>query len=200
MRCQVLVAGLITWVVAAGCTSSRALRSAAHGLESESADVRREATLELGHSRVADPELRARLTRRFSVLAQSDEDPLVRSSALTAVATQQPQAAVELAKRLRTDRSPMVRRDAVKVLAEHGDASAVDVLIEIARNDPDARTRRTAVLALGKYDEPRVIRALIECLSDDSRTVAHAARDSLTRISGGLDLGTNAEDWKKWLQ
>ena len=200
MRSRVFVAALMISGLAAGCRSSGALEDSARRLESDSADIRRESTLEVGRTRVADPQVRARLTRRLSVLAQSDPEPLVRSSALMALAMQQPQAGVELAQKLRTDTNAMVRRDAVRILADHGDESTIGVLIEIARNDPDPRTRRAAVLALGKYDEPRVIDVLIACLSDDSRMVAHAARESLINISGGVDLGANAETWKKWLQ
>jgi len=200
MSRRMLAALLILWTLAAGCASSTALNENARGLDSASADVRREAALDLGTTRVRDPDLRQRLIRRLSVMGQSDPDPLVRSAALTALEMQQVEAGLDLAKRLRTDTHPMVRRDAVAVMARHGGESVTDVLIEVALKDPDEQVRREAARALGSYEAPPVVSALIACLGDDSPAVVHAARASLVHISGGVDFGTDAEAWRKWLE
>jgi HEAT repeat protein len=184
----------------AGCASWGKFEQNAGGLESRSADVRRESALELGRTAVHDPELRAKLIRRLSVLAQSDPDPLVRSSALNGLAMQDPRQALDVARRVRTDTNAMVRWDAVKILARTYDTTLVPVLAELAQNDTDENTRRECVKALGKYDEAHSIAALIDRLTDSDLSVAHAARESLIHISGGVDLGMKPEPWHKWLE
>ena len=74
------------------------------------------------------------------------------------------------------------------------------MLVELSENDTDANTRRESARALGKYDDPASIAALIDRLEDSDVSVAHAARQSLTLISGGVDLGMKPEAWRKWLQ
>lgn len=197
---RTLVAVLFLPVLLAGCGSSANFERNAGGLESRSADIRRESALELGRTTVHDAELRARLIRRLSVLAQSDSDPLVRSAALNALSMQDPKQALDLARRVRTDTSPLVRWDAVKILARTYDISLIPVLAELAASDPDANARREAAKALGKYDDPRSVAALIDRLTDGDLSVAHAARESLIHISGGVDLGMKPEPWRKWLQ
>lgn len=188
---------LVLWGLAAGCGS---FEKNATGLDSRSADVRRESALELGRSTVVDASLRSRLIRRLGVLAQSDPDPLVRSAALNGLAMQDRKEGLEVAKRVRTDTSAMVRWDAVKIMADAHDASLVPVLAEMAQTDEDANTRCDSVRALGKYDDPRSIAALIDRLGDSDISVAHAARRSLTQIAHGVDLGMKPEAWRKWLQ
>jgi len=132
------------------------------------------------------------------VLAQSDPEPLVRSASLNAVGTQDPEAALDLARRVRTDASAMVRRDAVLVLARRVDGPRIDALIELARDDdPDVRTEATR--ALGHADEPRVINVLLERLDDVEPSVQHAAREGLIRHAGGtVDFGTRRDNWEQW--
>lgn len=192
-----LVACVVLWTLPAGCTT---FEQDAGGLDSRSADVRRESALDLGRTTVTDAALRARLIRRLAVLAQSDPDALARSAALNALSMQDPKEALDIAKRVRTDTSAMVRWDAVKVMAKTHDASLVPVLVELSENDTDANTRRESARALGKYDDPASIAALIDRLEDSDVSVAHAARQSLTLISGGVDLGMKPEAWRKWLQ
>ena len=193
----VLSTSLLTFLV--GCETSAPLTEDARGLDSPSAYVRRESANRLRTTRVDEPELRRQLVRRLSVLAQSDPEPLVRSAALLALTRQDPAVALDVAKRVRTDSSPMVRWDAAIVLRKFGDEAVVDVLIEIAAKDAAEEARREAVKALGDYDGPRVIDALIARLDDPEISVKHAARDSLIRISGGaVDFGMNAQAWRKW--
>jgi HEAT repeat protein len=180
-----------------GCTS---FEKEAGGLDSRNADVRRESALDLGRTTVTDAPLRARLIRRLAVVAQSDADPLVRSAALNALSMQDLKEAVDVARRVRTDPSAMVRWDAVKIMARTHDPSLVSALAELAESDVDANTRRESARALGEYDDPRSIGALIDRLGDSDISVAHAARQSLTRISRGVDLGMKPEPWRKWLQ
>jgi HEAT repeat protein len=197
---RIPVAAALLPVLLTGCASWWSFEKNAGGLDSRSADTRRESALELGRTTVYDAGLRARLTRRLAVLAQSDSDPLVRSAALNALSMQDPKQALDVARRVRTDTSAMVRWDAVKILGRTRDPSLVPVLVELAAGDTDPNTRRECVKALGEYDDPRSIAALIDRLGDSDISVAHAARQSLIRISRGVDLGMKAEPWRKWLQ
>lgn len=60
------------------------------------------------------------------------------------------------------DPSEAVRVNAVDSLAELGDASAVEPLIEVLRNDSSALVKREAVEALGRIGDPRAVPALID--------------------------------------
>ena len=130
-----------------GCTATGPLRERARGLESPSADVRRESANELRTTRVRDAELRGQLVRKLSVMAQSDPEPLVRSAALMALTRQDTATAVDLARRMRTDADAMVRWDAVKVMASFGGAEMVPALIEVAANDADEAVSYTHLRA-----------------------------------------------------
>lgn len=199
MLARALLAALLTGGLLTGCSGAGKFERNARALDSESPDVRRESALELRSARVRNQDLRAQLIRRLSVMAQSDPDPLVRSASVTALARQDPKTAVDIAGRMRTDDDPMVRHDAVNVMAAHGGKSVVGELIEMTK-DPDEDVRREAVKALAPHDEPRVIAALIDRITDPHISVAHAARESLVQISGGVDLGMSAAAWRKWLQ
>jgi HEAT repeat protein len=121
---------------------------------------------------------------------------------------QDPAVALDVARRVRADASPMVRWDAVKVIAGlatasprragRPDRSTVPILLELAGNDPDPNVRREAVKALAHYDEPRVIQALIVRIQDPSLSVAHAAREALVKLSAGVDLGMSRDAWERW--
>ena len=196
----VVTAAVVFSAALVGCGGSRKFERKAQRLESDNPDVRRESALEMGKTYVSNDARRAELIQRLSVMAQSDDDPLVRSAALTALCEQDRRAAVDLAVRMRADTHPMVRWDAVKVMAAYGDAATIPALIEVAEKDDDERVRREAVKALAKYNEPRVVDALLGRLTDRSISVAHAARDSLRQIAGGVDLGMDVEAWRKWLR
>ena len=200
MLAGLTVVAVVVSAALVGCGGSRQFEKKARRLESDNPDVRRESALDMGKSYVADDARRAELIRRLSVMAQSDDDPLVRSAALTGLCEQDRKVGVDMATRMRTDPHPMVRWDAVKVMAAYGDAATIGALIEVAGKDEDERVRREAVKALAKYNEPRVVDALIARLTDRSVTVAHAARDSLRQIAGGVDLGMDVEAWRKWLK
>ncbi len=167
-------------------------------LESPNADVRRETALLLTKSVLPNRDMRQTVSKRLVVMAQGDPEALVRSAALQALLVQRPVAAVDVARRVRADASPIVRWDAAKILADLGGAPLVPALIEMLSTDPDENVRREAAKGLSRYDEPRVIQALIVSLDDESTSVSHAARESLVKLSSGIDMGTKREAWEKW--
>ena len=195
MTGRILTAAVLVVAMLSGCRSTS---QQVGGLDSPSADVRRESANELRTMRVADAEHRKQVVHRLSVMAQSDPEPLVRSAALLAITTQDAAAALDIARRLRADADAMVRWDAVKVMAGANDATLIDPLVEVAAKDTSEEVRREAVRALARYDDPRVIDILIARLNDESVSVAHAARASLTEIAGGIDLGMSPDAWRKW--
>jgi HEAT repeat protein len=83
-------------------------------------------------------------------------------------------------------------------MGTYGDITVTEPLIEMAQRDPSVDPRREAVKALARFaDDRRVVDALIGALADESLSVAHAARQSLTRLSG-VDLGMDPEKWKEY--
>ncbi len=70
----------------------------------------------------------------------------------------------DLLKLYREAREPELQRQLIFVLSQKDDSSALDALIEIARNDPDRSMRRRAFFWLGQKDDPRVIALLTSIL------------------------------------
>jgi HEAT repeat protein len=200
MGVRVLLVAMIPTLLLAGCAGTRPVRfvERAHGLESDNPDVRRESANVLRDVPVDDPEHRRALVQRLAVMAQSDPEPLVRSAALSALTVQDPERALDVATRIRTDTDDMVRWDAVKVIGRLGDTNSVGVLIGVLRNDASRDARREAARALARFEEPRVVDALIDALEDEDLSVAHAARISLTRLNLGVDLGMKPGPWRRW--
>ena len=199
MTRRFLPTGVVLLLLAVGCSSWSEFQENVKGLDSYNADVRRRSAFALGDIAQQDEPHESKVVRKLAVMAQSDPDPLVRSSALTSLALRDVTVGVSTATRVRTDPSTMVRIDAVKVMSTHGGSAVIDVLIEIAQKDHDEYVRREAVKGLSKHNDPRVIAALVARLSDPSLSVAHAAREGLTGLCGE-DLGMYPSAWKKYIQ
>lgn len=168
------------------------------GLKSANPDVRRERVIQLGRQRPFSPDARKQLVDALTALGQSDADPLVRSAALSSLQKQDAAAAEGLALQLAIDPDPMVRTDAMNVLALNTDPRSRSALLYAVRNDGSSDVRRRAARGLANFDDDEVVRLLIELLADSDPGVVVASCRSLQRISG-LKLGTHSTEWQTWL-
>ncbi len=92
--------------------------------------------------------------------ALRDRDPLVRMAAIGALIGH-PRADVIVQGALRDD-FPMVRRQAVRALAEIGGPRAAHAVSEVVRSDPAAEVREEAVAAVARMLERRLAGRLLE--------------------------------------
>ena len=189
MAQRFVILAVIAALAAAGCGAGPGFRRNVQGLESGNPDVRRESALGLGHTKLRNARLRDATITRLAVMAEMDADPLTRSAALMALSLQNPGKAVET--------SPTVRADAAKIMRMHGDASCVGPLIAMLKEERNVKVRRETVKALGRFREPDAVVVLIERLGDPDRSVAHAARESLVRVSG-RDFSMDRSAWRNW--
>ncbi len=128
-----------------------------------------------------------------------DPDPTVRAAAIQALGRHGEPADAELiAPRLDSD-STFVRWEAAKALQRlHRPSPAViRPLIERVTRDEDPDVRLASATALGQYPRPDVFDALVAALSDEEYSVRHAARESLTTLTG-TDEGAEATAWLDW--
>lgn len=128
-----------------------------------------------------------------------DVDPSVRTAAARALANHgQPRHASLLIDAL-SDEDRLVRQEAARGLQRLHDPRAITSLIRVMREDsePYADVRAEAALALGQYDNHRVLDALIAALEDRSLTVNRAAEASL-KILTGKDFGLDRAAWVAW--
>ena len=80
-------------------------------------------------------------------------------------------------------RTSSTRAFSVRALAAIDGVNAIPLLLERLQNDPSARVRVAAVLALEPLEEPRVLPALIGRLRDRKPEVRMAAIDAVSRIN-----------------
>lgn len=89
-----------------------------------------------------------------------------------------------VAETLRSPKSARVKQTAILLLARYGGNEAVPTLIQLARNEPDAKLRMRAISALGKTGDERTLEVLREIalsptFADESPTdsAIHALRE-----------------------
>ena len=97
----------------------------------------------------------------------ASRDPFVVAGILRALKPLRVAAAAEPALNRLDDADPTVRREAVGVLGYLKDPARLARLMEVARQDPDAEVRRTAVGTLVYGEAATVGPVLIESLADD---------------------------------
>ena len=128
-----------------------------------------------------------------------DPDPTVQAAAIQALGRHGHASDARLiAPRLESD-STFVRWEAAKALQRLHDPATPVVrgLIERVTKDEDVDVRLAAATALGQYPRRDVFDVLVAALSDEEYSVRHAARASLTTLTG-TDEGAEASDWVEW--
>lgn len=140
---------------------------------------------------------------RLYEMRAEDEDAAVRMAAVKALALHgQVKHAPLLARLLREDPSPLVRREAARALQRiHNPEAAVPALLEALdpEKEPDADVRAAAAVALGQYAQPRVVQGLIGALADRQLRVNQAAKRSLKTLTGE-NFGLDIRRWLAWSQ
>lgn len=150
-------------------------------LDDPDPDVRRTATMAVG--KIGHPGPAGALVQGLK-----DPDPLVREYSASSLGSLgevvRDQAGLAVADLL-LDSSDAAKQAAARALGEIGTApKALDSVIE-ALGDPDVRTRRAAVLALGRIEAGSAFPALTEAVGDP---------DALVRQGALAALGELAED------
>jgi putative heme-binding domain-containing protein len=138
------------------------------GLSHPSREVRMVAQRRLAEWRDAEESL-ARLAE------DPAQAPLARAHALWALSSP------AVARRLAKEDSPLIRRQAVRFLSRHLDASCLDTLRD-ALGDEEASVRFQAVTGLGRTGDPDTIRPVLSTLTDEDDWVRYAASTALNRI------------------
>lgn len=109
------------------------------------------------------------------------EDMEVRAEALSALAGTDPASVAAVVKRVLADRSECavpLRRRAVYLLGQSGDAGAADALLDAAQSDPSAAVRSDAIMRLAQLPGDRQVAVLTRLLagsSDESTQLAVVA-------------------------
>lgn len=121
-------------------------------------------------------------------------DPVVRVSAcfgMAASAATHGSAVVRLAEVLASDPDPRVRTAAASSLGIAGGGNAPDELVAAAA-DSEVNVRRSAVKALGSFDDPSTGGRLEASTEDDDREVALRAAEALFRLAVRPRAGSQA--------
>jgi HEAT repeat protein len=158
----------------------------------------------------------ARSAARVRESADQDPDDEIRLYALDALLHMNSDDAVPILQRLlienRESNSPDMRAKAVFILSQNSSDETTDILLQVARNDPDREVRLQAVFWLSQVDDQRAVDALVEVLasSDDeelqekaifalsqheSENAALALRDYATDPSKPNEVRENAIFW-----
>ena len=133
---------------------------------------------ELGHEEAAARSAerarggeRARGDGRAQGDACPDEDDDVRLAALNALLNMNAQLAVPILKKVlerRDECSVQLRRKAVFLLSQKRSDETVELLLDVARNDPDVEVREQAVFWLSQVSSEEAVDALEEILNTES--------------------------------
>jgi HEAT repeat protein len=116
--------------------------------------------------------------------ATKDSEEAVRRFAVEALGWTKAPEVVAALKTATTDKSAQVRRYAAIELGRLADPGALDALSNMLApgKEPDSDVRWAAVVALGKLNDKRATKVLIECLTDNSPQVANSAERALQRL------------------
>lgn len=173
------------------------LEAAEMALNLEDADKRARGTRLLANAPFGSDDIYRVMYRDYL----DDEAPLVRASAARALGNHgDPSDAERIAGMLR-DPSPIVQLDAAYALQRLHNIGAIDALVsrltpdQMIEEDADIRSR--ILVALGQYRSGRVAEAVIPLVSDRSLRVAHAARETLSLMTG-QDFGLDRRAWSAW--
>ncbi len=116
----------------------------------------------------------------YMVLPLLRGEPILRNSAVT-ILTGIGTTAVPLLQGLLSDKDNDVRKFAIDLIADIGDCTCPERLVDILRNDPDTNVRVSAAKAIGALGFRAGVPPLIEALHDEE-WVCFAALESLARI------------------
>lgn len=184
-----------------------------NALYAEDADVRRDAVARIAESRYVDSDDAFKI---LDAVARTDAVSQIRCVAVRAfvrygdarpVATLLTILAKEKASADALPPDDDVRWESARsllALLEKGfpdeaqRAAALDVFIRMAEPDALRSHRLTALEALGRFKDPRVLKPLVAALRTPDFAVAERAEQSLIALTGTTHF-YNADDWETWL-
>jgi HEAT repeat protein len=145
-------------------------------IQSEDLEIRRKASFalrEIGDSRSIGP---------LCKMLETDEDPHVRMNAALTLGLLKDEKAIASLEAAIKDPNPLVRGSVATALGAIGDEKSLEILTRILQEDENWRARRSAIMALMKIRDDRVITKLIEALKDAEPVVRSCAAIALGEI------------------
>ncbi|HKS06315.1 MAG TPA: HEAT repeat domain-containing protein [Gemmatimonadaceae bacterium] len=125
---------------------------------------------------------------RGNTRSTSDDDDDLRIMALNGLIQMNSEAALPILKRLLADRSGSsenIREQALWLVSQKGSREAVDILLDVAKNDPSSSVRENAVFWLSQTNDPRVVDVLEQMLMQSTdRAIQQKAVFSLSQVRG----------------
>ncbi|HWB18653.1 MAG TPA: HEAT repeat domain-containing protein [Phycisphaerales bacterium] len=160
-------------------------------------DARRTGTTLISNSPFGGADAYLALYREY---VQHDDDPLVKASAIRALARHgTPDDALLIVPHL-TDENPQVRWEAAKALQRlHNPAVVADALKVIRNEEEQSDIRVAAIQALGQYPEDRVFRGLVGRLDERELSINLSAQDTLHTLTN-QQFGLNSREWLQWYE
>lgn len=138
-------------------------------------------------------------TKRYAQIARSDEDFLVRATAIRALNRSRYQPATPVFIDALKDPHPMVRLEAAKALVNVPDPNAAAALVATVTNAGEDRDVRIAAAeALKHYKQLEVARSLAQQLRGNDFGLAWQSRKSLESLTG-RDLRYDQSAWFAYL-
>jgi HEAT repeat protein len=138
-------------------------------------------------------------TERYAQIARSDNDWLVRASAVRALNRSRDRSAIPVFVAALGDKNDQVRLEGAKALIHLPDESAVTPLVRLVQNPDEYRDVRIAAAeALQHYRSLEAARALANNLSSRDFGVAWQSRQTLILMTG-QDLRYDEAGWLAYL-
>ncbi|MCP4759639.1 MAG: HEAT repeat domain-containing protein [Planctomycetes bacterium] len=175
-------------------------QAARWALDQHDPDRRRQGLVLLSTATFGGAEVYVSLYRDY---VENDSDPLVKATAITALArhgTSEDAILIAPWADRRVSSSETVRWAAAKGLQRLHNTDVVPTLIAVALDrDEQGEVRSAACVAMGQYPEDRVMQALIAALDARSLAVNADAAESLALLTGkrfGMDITV----WENWYE
>ena len=92
-----------------------------------------------------------------------------------------------------TDKDPRVRHHGVLALGNGGFGNTLDIVMGLAKSDPDVWVRGQAIIAVGWHKDDRAIPLLKDLAKDKNAAVSQAAREALKAIGSPAATAALAE-------
>lgn len=131
-----------------------------------------------------------------------DKDRDVRATALVVMGSVDKDRARGMALGALTDPDGLVRAAAVELCADEAGPETIQVLTRLATDDPEWHVRARSLAAIAPFDEPGVLIAFAQALSDPARQVRRAAlkagngRSRLLPVELVSNVLLSDDDWE----
>ena len=151
-------------------SDARTLRTRVCGELAQRGDAQCAAEV-VGRARGVDSAASPGGTQRAQGASCSEDDDDERIAALNALLQMDAERAMPMLRRVlerRDECSYILRRKAVFLVSQKGGREAEDLLVQVARNDPDRETREQAIFWLGQVQSERAVDLLQDVLNNST--------------------------------